>query len=438
MKKCASWRLAFAASAITFTCLASAQWAATYDSPNHTADESRLVATDRFGNSYVAGTGLVTAGHGKDIVVDSYDFFGIRRPFWPQSYDGPGQGDDIPTSIHVDSDGNVTVGGTSFGGTSTDYDYVLWKLKPNGDPFWTGVTGPGLTYHGGAIRTNSGDKEGLYDQTGPHCQMVVKDSYDPAQRITAMTGTAIIFLDGQPRKVWRTMILEPDPLNASRVQLKAGWPVDTTALITKGIGFHPTDNTLYVTGEERNENTNQTILTTIRFKAAGSSGGFSPYIWRDDFRSSNQIFAESAGLRVDTDGSVYVAGTEDTGTQYGRDYVVYKIGQDAPSHLWTSFYHSQIGDAFDGPDEARAIALTHVVEEGLSKPLSMLRASRTDSCHSRAMTSQQFDSEVTMVTCFGQPRTTPSCALTEAPSRAMTNRSQSSGQVVTSMWRDAW
>ncbi|EQB63939.1 MAG: hypothetical protein RBG1_1C00001G1518 [candidate division Zixibacteria bacterium RBG-1] len=54
---------------------------------------------------------------------------------WVMRYEGVGFGEDVPTDIEVDDNGNVYVTGYSDG-YITYYDYATVKYSPNGDVFW--------------------------------------------------------------------------------------------------------------------------------------------------------------------------------------------------------------------------------------------------------------------------------------------------------------
>jgi len=55
---------------------------------------------------------------------------------WVQRYNGPGNGVDRPAAMQIDDSGNIIVAGTSYGGDSTDDDYVLLKYTATGNLVW--------------------------------------------------------------------------------------------------------------------------------------------------------------------------------------------------------------------------------------------------------------------------------------------------------------
>lgn len=83
--------LLIAASALTQS------WPQRYDYEGNN-DDALAITRDRFGNVYVCGK-AGSNSNGFDAVVRSYDALGTHR--WTQPYNGPGNRDDIATSIEV-------------------------------------------------------------------------------------------------------------------------------------------------------------------------------------------------------------------------------------------------------------------------------------------------------------------------------------------------
>lgn len=132
-----------------------AQWPIRYNGASNGIDEAYAIARDRFGNTYVCGKSWAGSTFKYDALVDSYDANGNRRSNWPQSYDAGQSGDDIATSIEVTWDGSVIVAGTSYGGTTSGFDYFVYKWDSGGNRVWpnSGSAGTNAVYHNGAIRT---------------------------------------------------------------------------------------------------------------------------------------------------------------------------------------------------------------------------------------------------------------------------------------------
>lgn len=158
---------ALSLASLLFVANASTQWPARY---NHQSldDFGECVAVDKAGNVYVAGT-VDTSGDGKNVVVQSYTAAGVARGGnWPAEYNGAADGDDYATAIHVDDDFNVYIAGTSYGGSTTNYDFFVWKLDTNGSPVWPASGGgSGYAFDSlGAVRTTATTNEGFSASTG--------------------------------------------------------------------------------------------------------------------------------------------------------------------------------------------------------------------------------------------------------------------------------
>jgi hypothetical protein len=115
------------------------QWASQYRGIDNGNDFAFSIAVDRFGNVYVTGWSQ-GGGNATDIVTIKYSPTGDSS--WVQRYRGPGVSSAVPgfeqylKLIAVDDSGNVYVTGTSYGGTSTGYDYAAIKYNPAGVQQW--------------------------------------------------------------------------------------------------------------------------------------------------------------------------------------------------------------------------------------------------------------------------------------------------------------
>jgi hypothetical protein len=157
-------------------------WATRYNGPANSLDEANAIALDSNGNAYVTGRSIGT-NTGEDYATLKYKS-SDGTIMWPGDgaarYTGPG-GYDSAHAIAVDSSGNAYVTGTSNNGTS--YDYATLKYKSSdGTIMWSGPTitdgaarynGPGngedqplamaLDSSGNAYVTGFSRGSGLYD-----------------------------------------------------------------------------------------------------------------------------------------------------------------------------------------------------------------------------------------------------------------------------------
>ncbi len=112
---------------------AAPSWMRTYNGSANAIDAAYVVAADRDGNIYVAGQSQGT-NSGYDIVTIKYNSVGTQQ--WIAKYDGPGHGDDVATGIAIDPAGNIVVIGESYGGFSSESDYVTIKYNRFGTQQW--------------------------------------------------------------------------------------------------------------------------------------------------------------------------------------------------------------------------------------------------------------------------------------------------------------
>jgi hypothetical protein len=113
------------------------QWVARYSGPGNLDDEPHAIAVDSSGNVYVTeeSVGLNT-DYGYATI--KYDSYGHEQRV--ARYNGPGNYHDVATAIAVDCSGNVYVTGSSANiGSSTDLDYgygqvrTVWHIESDSD-----------------------------------------------------------------------------------------------------------------------------------------------------------------------------------------------------------------------------------------------------------------------------------------------------------------
>jgi uncharacterized delta-60 repeat protein len=146
--------------------------------PNWRDDNGRCIGIDKAGNIYVAG---YSESSSRDIVTIKFKSSG--QVLWDKRYDGPDHGNDEPSGLAVDTDGNVYVTGNSYG-SGTSEDMFLIKYSASGEQKWVErYTSPGegpedaqdifLDKSGNVYVTGSGNFSGhnkfvtlKYDPTG--------------------------------------------------------------------------------------------------------------------------------------------------------------------------------------------------------------------------------------------------------------------------------
>ncbi|HEY9405758.1 MAG TPA: Ig-like domain-containing protein [Pyrinomonadaceae bacterium] len=109
-------------------------WERFYNSPHNASDGGALLATDAQGNTYVAGTS--DAGVGGDLNISLVKYGPDGTQLWEREYAGSGDGKDWATAVRLDSEGNVYVSGTTWGGAVYEYDVVTIKYAADGTRLW--------------------------------------------------------------------------------------------------------------------------------------------------------------------------------------------------------------------------------------------------------------------------------------------------------------
>src|ERR1043165_754177 len=117
-------------------------WTNRYNGPANGSDVGMGVATDANGNVFVTGSSPGT-GTSNDFATVKPSPGGV--PQWTNRYNGPVNGNDNAKVVRVDAAGNVIVTGSSPG-SGTGSDWVTIKYSNAGAPQWTNrFNGPGNT-----------------------------------------------------------------------------------------------------------------------------------------------------------------------------------------------------------------------------------------------------------------------------------------------------
>ncbi|EQB63840.1 MAG: hypothetical protein RBG1_1C00001G1419 [candidate division Zixibacteria bacterium RBG-1] len=121
-------------------------WVRRYNGPGNLGDGGSALAVDDSENVYV--TGISWSGTSSDYTTIKYAPNGDT--LWVRWYNGPGNGEDMASSLAVDNYGDVYITGWSLG-NGTNSDYATLKYAPNGDTLWVRrYNGPGNLGDGGS------------------------------------------------------------------------------------------------------------------------------------------------------------------------------------------------------------------------------------------------------------------------------------------------
>ncbi len=132
------------------------QWVSRYSGSANLNDEGNCIVIDGQGNVFVAGY-ISNADSSIDCVTIKYNSNG--ETLWTRRYNGPGNGDDYPSAIAVDQQGNIYITDESKG-SGTDVDWATIKYNSNGIQQWvTRLNGSANLYDApwGIVLDNSGN-----------------------------------------------------------------------------------------------------------------------------------------------------------------------------------------------------------------------------------------------------------------------------------------
>lgn len=128
----------YLASSLALCCLPLAAqltqvWAQPYNGDASSTDSAYAIAVDKYGNTFTTGTATQTTG-GLNAVTVKYDALGTK--LWEGKYDGATHGTDESRTIAVDNEGNSYVGGYADAGTTNHKDMLIVKYAADGTQAW--------------------------------------------------------------------------------------------------------------------------------------------------------------------------------------------------------------------------------------------------------------------------------------------------------------
>jgi hypothetical protein len=286
------------------------QWVARYNGPGNGMDEAAAIVVDDAGNVYVTGNSL-GSDSGVDYATIKYNSAGQEQ--WVARYNGPGNGNDYPMAIDIDSAGDVYVTGHSFG-SGSGYDYATVKYDSAGQQQWVArYNGPG----------NDVDEAEAIAVDGSG------NAYVTGGSMGSTTGldSATIKYNSAGEEQWVARYNGP----ANSHDFAEAIALDDL-------------NNVYVAGTTTSE-TMSHDYATIKYDAAGQE------MWVARYTGTGAGENEADDLAVDSSGNVYVTGNS-LGFGSGSDYATVKyntMGQEQ----WTARYNGP----GNGDDFATGIAV---------------------------------------------------------------------------------
>lgn len=312
------------------------------------SDEGNSVSLSKT-SVYVAGNTLKDSSN-RDFQIIKYNY-NLQRQ-WERSYNGSGNGIDIPYEIEVDNSENIYVIGESYGGPNRKKDFITIKFNSAGDIQWTN------SYNGQA---NSDDvASSILVDTVSNSLIVAGYSHEQIPN----SDYLIIKYDLNGNELWRknyngsgngndeiksaksdnenNILVTGTSFNSNSnndlVTLKldhAGnqiWENSIDGSFDDKAASIATDrkNNIFVTGSSKNVNNNYDIVT-VKYDSSGEQ------LWINTFNGSGSGDDLSSACCVDSSGNVYVFGSSSNSSQ-NFDYTVIKYDSTG-EQKWVSSYN---------------------------------------------------------------------------------------------------
>jgi hypothetical protein len=306
---------------------------------------------DNLGNLYVAGS-TINGSSGPDIVIKKYDSNG--DPVFGLTYSSAGNNRDQATTIAIDNNYNLIVGGFSYVNATNSYDFLVLKYDSAGTLLWT------YTYNG----------------TGSAADLVSAMALDGSNiyitgasvGISSLFDFTTIKLNSAGSVQWNNRynylgsdlpfdidIIDTNIyVNGGSQSTMTNWdyallhysingtPIDTIRTTGTGVGFDRatqavTDNQgyIYITGTYATTS-NGLDYKTIKFDQQGNVK------WIATFDNTAHQDDIANAIAVDFDGNVYITGK--TFNSLGNyDYCTIKYDSLGTTQ-WTRFYDNKYYD----------------------------------------------------------------------------------------------
>ncbi len=247
---------------LKYTPAGSRQWAMRYEDTSTGYSTPAGIAVDSAGNVTVAATTAQDSSRSSDILILRYSTSGVLN--WVVRADGAAAGNDSAEAISLDSQGNVVVVGTSWGGDAGDFDIVVLKYSPTGAPLWN------YRYNG----------IGIWDEA----------------RSLAVDPTGNIYVGGFTQGFWALLKFSPTGSLLWSLLEPAGTG-EIADLALDGAG-----NVLVVGSEDYGQNPYSYDFGIAKYTAAGSR------VWSRTYNGPNGGVDAAHDVAVDSAGSAYVSG----------------------------------------------------------------------------------------------------------------------------------
>lgn len=332
------------------------EWHARYNGPGNDWDEAIAISVDQVGNVYVTGNS-VGLGTGRDYVTIKYNSLGNEE--WVARYNGPGNYNDVVTSLAIDDSGNVYITGGSDGiGTSSDCTTI--KYNSSGEEVWVArynepnnlseqANALALDAHGNVYITGWCDIEGPY--SGLTDYLTIKyspsgneiwaahyglENYNDKAKSIVVDELGNVYITGDGNGFcWEfscasdyiTIKYSPNGIEEWVKQYNGPgeWndQANTIALDQNG--------NVYVTGQSDGSGT-ASDYTTIKYSSSGTEE------WIARYNGPENTSDAATSIAVDSSGNIYVTGGSGVGGFWNsNNYVTIKYNPTG-NEEWVSMY----------------------------------------------------------------------------------------------------
>lgn len=279
-------------------------WVSRFNGTGNYTDRATAIAVDNYGNVYVTGWAhMEPLDAGDEILCGTIDYVTIKydsygNQMWMKVYAGPGGGDDIPSAILLDREGNVYVTGTSRSSANKE-DYLTIKYNNNGVQQWV------ARYDGVSHDADFANAFALDGSSGVY---VTGKSYKSGQ----MADYVTVKYNNEGIQEWTSRYNGP------------GNGDDIAYSIAIDVNYNS-----YITGTSKG--TSNTDYATVKISPNGSQ------VWAQRYNGTGNGVDEARSLILDPYGSCYVTGFS-MGTTSNYDYATLKYDPSG-NQIWVQRYN---------------------------------------------------------------------------------------------------
>jgi hypothetical protein len=288
-------------------------WQQNYAGVGGGDDGAADVAVDGSGNVYITGSYYKNSTDSNNAITIKYNSSGVQQ--WMQEYNGAGSRQDGTVRIQIDGL-FVYVVGSTYSGTTDQYDFLAIKYDFLGNQSWASVW----------------DNAGLMDGA---VKLRVKNAL-----VTVAGGSQVNSTQ------YKYAVVNFDVLTGLAINSFTTGGNQPIALDQVNDLTIDNSGNIYITGGVQNTGTGYDIRT-VKLNQSNLS-----VAWTATYNGSSNADDKGNAIVLDASGNVYVTGFE-TVTGQGKNYVTIKYASNNGAVQWTTIYN----DPDNGDDEAVALGV---------------------------------------------------------------------------------